>query len=242
MPKKGQIKYPPKLGERHYQLKIIGIPNEFSHGKHMVECVCICNKTVKIRLDCLRNGITKSCGCIRRLSIKGEIYGDLTAIDFAGFSRNNKSLWSFKCICGNIVIKDAVQVRARNVQLHCGCKKTPFKERIFKSLFAHYRNSAKNRGFVFELNLMEFVELTQANCFYCNQAPWTEIKTLRIKKPNVFYNGIDRYNNEIGYIRTNCVTCCKLCNAAKGAYSAEIFFDWIQKTFKNLQEKGMYER
>lgn len=32
---------------------------------------------------------------------------------------------------------------------------------------------------------------------------------------NYFYNGIDRKDNDIGYVIENCVSCCDECNKAK---------------------------
>jgi hypothetical protein len=50
------------------------------------------------------------------------------------------------------------------------------------------------------------------NCHYCGQLDLS-----------VRVNGIDRMNNEIGYIPENVVTCCKTCNYSKKNLSADDF-------------------
>lgn len=43
------------------------------------------------------------------------------------------------------------------------------------------------------------------------------------------YNGIDRMDNSLGYISGNVVTCCQICNRAKGAMLLEDFMLWIKQ-------------
>lgn len=65
-----------------------------------------------------------------------------------------------------------------------------------------------------------FRTLINMECFYCGKpAP----------------NGIDRRDNSKGYIKGNCVACCKHCNYAKGDLSEEVFKIWIQRLVKNTQ-------
>lgn len=51
------------------------------------------------------------------------------------------------------------------------------------------------------------------------------------------YNGIDRVNNDIGYIKNNCIPCCKICNRAKNSMSYDDFLNWIKILVKN--NKGL---
>ena len=44
-----------------------------------------------------------------------------------------------------------------------------------------------------------------------------------------------RGKNEIGYIETNCVTCCKNCNKAKGTLTTEEFLEVCSRVF-NFQK------
>jgi hypothetical protein len=45
----------------------------------------------------------------------------------------------------------------------------------------------------------------------------------------VLYNGIDRVDPEIGYIESNCVSCCTVCNLMKKAYSHNFFLTHIKR-------------
>ena len=41
-------------------------------------------------------------------------------------------------------------------------------------------------------------------------------------------NGIDRFDNTIGYELHNCVPCCGFCNFAKGKHTYQEFKNWIK--------------
>jgi len=68
-----------------------------------------------------------------------------------------------------------------------------------------YRKSAEKRNINFELSKEKTKELLDNECFYC--------KDIAL---DGYHNGIDRKNNDDGYNLDNCVTCCKICNYAKG--------------------------
>ena len=58
-------KYPalPKVGERFERLTVLG----YAHSrlkKQYVRCRCDCGKETTVRTDCLRDGNTRSCGCL----------------------------------------------------------------------------------------------------------------------------------------------------------------------------------
>jgi 5-methylcytosine-specific restriction endonuclease McrA len=65
----------------------------------------------------------------------------------------------------------------------------------------------------FLLTMDEFKHLVDSNCYYCDY----------------YHNGeaigIDRLNNTIGYINTNCVAACEECNRSKHIYHPLFFID-----------------
>ena len=70
-----------------------------------------------------------------------------------------------------------------------------------------YKCSAKRRNHEFSLSLSEFKDiLSSKKCGYCKRE--TKI-------------GIDRIDNDIGYITGNCINCCIKCNLLKGKSSAQ---------------------
>jgi hypothetical protein len=74
-----------------------------------------------------------------------------------------------------------------------------------------YRFGARSRGLVFELTQEQFDELTWSPCIYCQR---DDKRT-----------GIDRFDNECGYIWDNCVPCCAACNSMKLDVDIHVFFD-----------------
>lgn len=67
--------------------------------------------------------------------------------------------------------------------------------------FCAYRNNAKQRGLVFTLTIEQFTEFWRVPCAYCH-APVALI-------------GLDRVDNEQGYVHGNVVSCCAVCNYMK---------------------------
>lgn len=76
-----------------------------------------------------------------------------------------------------------------------------------------YKVNAEKRGFIFNLSVDEFREIVESDCVYCGDAGF----------------GIDRIDNNIGYLKENCAPCCSMCNRMKGAYSTEEFIDKCKK-------------
>jgi hypothetical protein len=82
----------------------------------------------------------------------------------------------------------------------------------------YYLKRAQRDGRAFELSLDEFVGLYKADCFYCG-IPES--------------NGVDRVNNDIGYVFSNCVPCCTMCNKMKISHPKDVFLNHIQKIAKH---------
>ena len=81
------------------------------------------------------------------------------------------------------------------------------------ALYKQYNHNAKKRNYVFELTFEKFLELIYSPCVYCGKVAIKGIER----------NGIDRVNNDIGYTKINCVSCCKICNRAKFIYAVDDF-------------------
>jgi len=102
--------------------------------------------------------------------------------------------------------------------------KRPERERNFKAeafankhvIWNHYVKGAKKRGISFSLSKSLFQELIMKSCFYCDYYKESEV------------NGIDRLNNQEGYIEENVVPCCETCNVLKGSQHPQEFIDKMQ--------------
>jgi hypothetical protein len=77
-----------------------------------------------------------------------------------------------------------------------------------EKVFRQYEYKAKKRNLTFRLTLAEFEVLVNARCHWCGQYG---------------ANGVDRVDNRIGYIGSNCVAACMECNFAKRVMTSESF-------------------
>lgn len=71
-------------------------------------------------------------------------------------------------------------------------------------------------------------------CFYCNDPPSliTEGSNRRNKEHARYVrNGLDRIDNNTGYLLSNLVTCCKNCNYAKKDLSQDVFYAWLARAY-----------
>ena len=88
--------------------------------------------------------------------------------------------------------------------------------KLEEDTFSVYKYTARKRNLYFHLTRKEFNILVFSPCYYCGDKGKKE-------------NGVDRVNNDNGYIASNCVSCCKLCNRMKWTHSKEVF---IQQCLK----------
>lgn len=96
-----------------------------------------------------------------------------------------------------------------------------------------YRTRAKNKDLEFLLSKEDFFRLIENNCYYCNSKP-SQIISCGTKKDILVYNGIDRQDNAVGYIKENCVSCCKYCNTAKNDRQLNEFQLWAKNLYENM--------
>ena len=80
-------------------------------------------------------------------------------------------------------------------------------------IWNHYVKGAKKRGIHFGISKTLFESLIIKPCFYCNYHKEGEV------------HGIDRVNNQKGYIEENVVPCCETCNVLKGSQHPQEFID-----------------
>ena len=96
-------------------------------------CQCNCGnpELVLIRGDHLKNGATKSCGCLHRASFSeigkknknnllGQRFGRLVILEEEKERRYNNVVWKCQCDCGNIVKIPSSKLTSGHTQ-SCGC-------------------------------------------------------------------------------------------------------------------------
>lgn len=101
-------------------------------------------------------------------------------------------------------------------------------ESSYNRLKRRYKKQALSRNYIFDLSDNDFRQLVTSNCFYCGLEP-KQIMREKTSFGQFIYNGIDRVDNSIGYTVDNCVSCCKVCNNAKGKLTKQEWREWIQR-------------
>lgn len=109
----------------------------------------------------------------------------------------------------------------------------------FNFMYSHsYRARALRKGLVFELSKEQFRKLTQLACHYCGVSPSGEHK---MQKSVFVGNGVDRMDNQQGYVVGNVVPCCGTCNHAKHTMSYEQFIGWVERLKGyNMRDPKLY--
>jgi hypothetical protein len=227
-------------GENFGKLTVLLTTND---GK--VPCICECGKKIIVIKSNLTSGKSKSCGkgaCQSHFKdLSGKKFEYITVIKLIGSDGDHGTTWECLCDCGSKFIARGASIRKGHTK-SCGCKSAiliskrnslPPGEINIRQLFANYRNGAKNRELNFVLTLEEFREFIFKNCHYCGSLPNRLNVVENIQQENlIYYNGIDRLDNTIGYQLNNCITCCKTCNYAKSSISYNDFITWINNLVK----------
>lgn len=115
------------------------------------------------------------------------------------------------------------KLRAHLTRIHAGNKKP---EAARNRILRNYKLNAKYRGLVFDVPPQEFDRLIASNCFYCGDPPSNVVTGYALR-----YSGIDRVQNECGYIAGNCVACCRVCNDMKGTLSYHEFLERVRRVY-----------
>jgi hypothetical protein len=98
--------------------------------------------------------------------------------------------------------------------------------------WSKYKNSALRKQTEFRLIPTDFEKITDNPCYMCGKE---NTKTHR--------NGIDRFDNNIGYVIENCKSCCGECNYMKRNYSYDdMIAKFIMIYENNKNRKENYEK
>ena len=109
-------------GERFGWLVALKVTQERkSNGGAVWLCRCDCGNEVCVPAGNLKRGTTKSCGCIRRVNLVGQRFGNLTVLRLGKKSgHGDGSFWVCKCECGNECEVHASKLKSGHTG-SCGC-------------------------------------------------------------------------------------------------------------------------
>jgi len=89
-------------------------------GKTKWLCLCECGKATEITSEKLKNGHTKSCGCLKiATDMTGQRFGKLIVLNREN-DKNKNPMWLCLCDCGNKKIAYGSSLRNFNTK-SCGC-------------------------------------------------------------------------------------------------------------------------
>ncbi len=169
------------------------------------------------------------------VNLTGLKFGKLTAVQRMGKDKNNNALWVCRCDCGGEKIVPRSSLKNGGTK-SCGCLFTfdwTRKEKGYAASLQAYFNvksRANSRKLEFDLSFEEFLELAKLNCIYCGTEP-SNISKAPNNNGDFLYQGIDRIDNNKGYVLENCAPCCRACNIAKNSRSVQEFKEWIKAVY-----------
>ena len=161
-----------------------------------------------------RNTSCKKCKKSSRfVDITGRKFRKLIVIKRVDNDLDGHLMWLCKCDCGNEIITRGESLRNKYTQ-SCGCyhkrqiQKRPY-EWVFRLLLRSAKSTKRFCNLIYE-DILDFTKYTR--CQYCKcEIKWESHQT---PECSVAYY-IDRKDNNIGYIKENCIVCCSDCNRIK---------------------------
>lgn len=92
------------------------------------------------------------------------------------------------------------------------------------------RKNASARGLELALTDDQALAISKMDCTFCGEPPtkpwgWS-------RSGIVLLNGIDRWDNDVGYTTENALPCCHFCNYAKRTLSGQEFMQRIERFFQ----------
>lgn len=109
------------IGQRFGRLLVVGVSPRPYRQHVVMSCVCDCGRPHRVRLDVLRRGASRSCGCLSGpIDLAGQRFGRLVAIEVAGRDKAGRVTWLCACDCGKRAVVESRNLR-RGTSRSCGC-------------------------------------------------------------------------------------------------------------------------
>lgn len=189
-------------------------------------CKCVCGNHVSVSTDNLKNGHTKSCGCLQKEfsknkneNLKGVKFGRLTVIERdikkeqmrVSEGKNKVAYWICKCECGNIISVPTNNLKNGNTK-SCGCYNLD--NIIKRNEEIKNNNIGKRFG---KLTILSYDEngSTKKNTRYICKCDCGTVKSIQ-------------WSN----LKSGCTTSCG-CIASKGEYRISQYLNKINLKFES---------
>ncbi len=185
----------------------------------------------------------------------GKTYGKLTIVEPVPNNGKYPKKWILRCDCGNTVVRTIAHASS---VVSCGCMlkaennpkigEAHRAQRKFgvvtvnKNYNSHKFNGRGSNGY---LSRVDWESIVFKPCHYCGGIDTKSVGKIRDRKYldfdeesrlryDVKLNGVDRVDNSVGYILSNCVPCCVVCNFMKHKLSAEEFINKVKSIYKHI--------
>lgn len=181
---------------------------------------------------------------MKSIDITNKTFGNLHVIGREFSNKRRRAVWKCICGCGNECFYTTWEITSGHV-LSCGCRyrkskkmieakiatpknKTTGIHAIETQIYNQCRKNASSKNREFALSKDEVIAIINKPCYYCG-----EFYTRQNRRTGVKFdiNGIDRVDSSKGYIKGNCVPCCRTCNLAKNTMTVLEFRRWIAKVY-----------
>ncbi len=211
-------------------------------------CQCRCGKEISVRVECLRNNSTKSCGCIRKLvlsqtprnNILGQQFGTVIIKKRLENGKWGYSRWEGECTrCKNTIeVKRDRLSRTENPCQKCRyelrkSRKAGCHEDISYTFFKKMKKGAVKRNLEFSININDIWET------FLKQNRKCAISGRDIYFSKTFWKtesrqtaSVDRKDNSIGYTAENIHIVHKDMNHMKRHHSLEYFINFCKDVAK----------
>lgn len=107
-------------GQQFGLLTAVEPTEERRNGNVVWKCDCACGNTAYVSSILLKNGHTKSCGCLRLNDLSGQKFGLLTAVRPTEIRKKGIVVWECHCDCGNTTFVRAKDLNSGHTK-SCGC-------------------------------------------------------------------------------------------------------------------------
>jgi hypothetical protein len=108
-----------------------------------------------------------------------------------------------------------------------------FPESFFDKISQSYKkyiSGAEKRKKSFNITIDDYKKIISQSCYICGKA-----------NSQTHQNGIDRFDNNIGYIKDNCRSCCSVCNYLKCDYTFDDFINKASEIYQNNRTDEIIE-
>ena len=199
-------------GQRFGRLEAIKPSHKDSYGKWHWLCKCDCGNEVTISRAHLRDGNTKSCGCLHKelsairqtLNLENQRFGRLVVKQHVGQSKSGNYLWLCDCDCGNECIVYSHSLISNSTK-SCGClRKDQLKThgQAYTRLYIIHKN-IKQR--CYNINHPAYSYYGEKGIQLCEE--WHDFMTFKEWAESNGYAKeltIDRIDGNKGYNPSNC--------------------------------------